>query len=224
MTNSDGKNDRQSWRRWDGKWVWPGKKINRGETPKKILSRFWYLLIPFIGLMCSQESYVRPHLVHFEDVTNRERKLFLDNRDALKLNQGNLETEITNVQFEMDTTVIPQAAFYEMILDSLVTIRRTFDESLPVTEALIDSLRGVNQNLVAESQYNAGVWARRKVTRDSLRQQVLIFADSLVALADTIDAKEHLVYRVLHPGEFRKETSLFPGEADYPDRDKLPKR
>ncbi|MBD3337372.1 MAG: hypothetical protein GF355_17810 [Candidatus Eisenbacteria bacterium] len=48
--------------------------------------------------------------------------------------------------------------------------------------------------------------------------------DSLVALADTIEAKEDLVYRILHPGEFRREDALFPGEGDYPERDELPKR
>jgi hypothetical protein len=224
MTNSGGKHDRQSWRRWDGKWIWPGKKIDRGKTFKQIISRFWYLLIPFIGIMCSQESYVRPHLVHYEDLTNRERKIFLDARDSLSLERGNLETEISNVQFEMDTTVIPQSEFYEMILDSLVTIRRTFDVSLPVTEALIDSLNGVHRDLVENSELNADLWQRRISTRDSLYKQVLIFEDSLVALADTIQAKDDLVYRILHPGEFRKETSLFPGEEDYPDRDKLPKR
>lgn len=218
----EGKNNRHSWRRWGGRWVWPGKNLERGKTTRAIFSRFWYLLMPVIGIMCSQGSYVRPHLVDVEDTANREKKVFLDQKDNLLLRIDEQRNQIFLIEDEMDTTVVPQIAFNEEILDSLVQIRRTYDKTIPQTEALIDSLQQVHDNLKADSETAFKLWKRNEEIRDSLTSEVLRTEDEIEVLDDSIQVKADRVYRILNPGEFRKTTALFPGEGDYPERDSLP--
>lgn len=224
MSEQNGKRDRHSWRRREGRWVWPGKDLERGKTTKGLALRLLYLLMPVIGIMCSQEAYVRPHLMAFEDGGNREKKVFIDKRDNLQLRLSDLGNDTLNTIFEMDTTVVPQIAFYEEILDSLLAIRQTYDRTLPVTEAIIDSLGKVREELDEKNLLTRALYERHVAARDSLRGEVLKAEELLTALADTIRAKDARVYRILHPEDFRKGTAIFPGPGDYPDRDSLPRR
>jgi hypothetical protein len=222
MSESEGRKNRLSWHRWGGKWVWPGKNLDRGKTTKAIFSRFWYLLMPVIGIVCSQGSYVRPHLVEVEDTTNREKKVFLDQKDNRLLRIDELRNQIYLIEDEMDTTVVPQIAFNEEILDSLVQIRRTYDQTIPQTEALVDSLQQTHDGLKADAEAAFNLWKYKETVRDSLTGEVLRIEDDIVILDDSIRVKGDRVYRILNPGEFRKTTALFPGEGDYPERDSLP--
>jgi septal ring factor EnvC (AmiA/AmiB activator) len=224
MTGTDGKPDRLTWRRWNGQWIWPGKKLERAPVLKAILKRSWYLLMPLLGIMCSQDSYVRPHLVGFEDTTNREKKIFLDKRDNLRMRLSSLEADIYNVETEMDTTVRPQIEVYESFLDSLVTIRQEYDRTLPEAEAMIDSLKQELADLKGMSRRASRLLASKIALRDSLGTAIDSMYAMVEVLDDTIQAREELVYRILHPGEFRKKTAIFPGKGEYPNRDRLPRR
>jgi hypothetical protein len=212
-------------RRFGGRWVREGQQfVERGRGLRQVLGRFWYLLVPFIGIMCANDTYVRPELEDIKNITNLERKDVLDVQDDLRAQASAVQTEVVTVEAEIDTLYDPRIAGYTAVFDSLKSIRLIYDSTIPATQQRIDSLQTVHDEIADENERLAEVFRRRSTTLDSLHAWQAELQDSIVALDGLITMQTDYLYRVRHPKDFRRKDALLTGEGEYPRRDENPPR
>jgi len=212
-------------RRFGGQWVREGQQfVERRRGLRGVFLRFWYLLVPFIGIMCANDTYVRPELEDIKNITNLERKEVLDAQDDLRARASAVQTEVVTIEAEIDTLYDPRIAGYTAVFDSLKSIRLLYDESVPRTRARIDSLQTIHAEITTENNGLAEVYRRRSATLDSLQAWEVELQDSIAALDDLITLQTDYLYRVRHPKDFRRKDALFTGEGEYPHRDENPSR
>jgi hypothetical protein len=212
-------------KRFGGHWVRQGEQFkDRNRVPRLILSRFWYLLVPFIGIMCAHQAYVRPDLEDIKNTTNLERKELLDEQDNLKAQITALQSQEQEVSAEIDTLYTPQINYYQAIYDSLLTLRRVYDETLPRTKRQIDSLRTIADGIEDDLDRLSEVYRRRSATLDSLAAWQATLEDSTVLLDERIALKTDRLFRTRYPEEHRRKEAVFTGEGVYPRRDENPVR
>lgn len=212
-------------RRFGGRWIKEGEQYReRNRALKVILSRFWYLLVPFLGIMYAHDSYVRPQTEDIKSIKNQERAQLLDSKDDLRVQRSNVQSEIRSVSDVLDTLYLPQIRFYGTVHDSLLKIRQVYDETLPMTKTRIDSLSAINEALVAEIDELSNTYRDRDEALDGLRAWRSTMQDSIVVLDDMIALKTDELFREQNPLEYRRRNALFTGEGDYPNRDDNPER
>lgn len=212
-------------RRFGGRWIKDGEQYReRNRVIKAIFSRFWYLLVPFLGIMYAHDSYVRPQTEDIKSIKNQERAELLDAKDVLRVQRSNVQSETQSVSAELDTLYLPQIKFYGAQHDSLMKIRKVYDETLPVTKARIDSLTAINDALVAEIESLSNTYRQRDEVLAELKLWRATMQDSIVALDDMIALKTDELFREQNPLEYRRKNALFTGEGNYPNRDENPKR
>jgi len=217
--------DSSNYRRFGGKWVEPGKQFqDKRRGLRLVLSRFWYLLVPFVGVMCANSTYVRPELEDIKNAKNLERKEVLDLKDDIQSERAGIGTEIVNVETTIDTLYQPQIDLYSTIHDSLVAVRQIYDETLPRTRARIDSLQAIHDEIAADVEQLSETFRRRSSTLDSLEDWRAALADSIVRLDEVIAMRSDRLYRLRNPKDFERKEALFTGEGVYPRRDENPTR
>jgi hypothetical protein len=209
--------------RW-GRPLRTAKSRVRTSVFKQIFGRFWYFIIPGLGIVCAQDAYVRPHLVNDENTINLARVATDQVRDSLLADLRVIDGETGAVQAEIDSTWTPQVALYRTVLDSLLLVRREYDAALPSAESKVDSLDlalaeilTALQSASAELQEHQLDIDRMKVRRRTLRDSIDAASGEIQELADVYD-------RLANPDNYRKNTALIPGPGTYPDRDNLPPR
>jgi len=212
-------------RRFGGRWIREGEQFREGSrTLRLILGRFWYLLVPFIGIMCANDSYVRPDVEDMKSIVSVERRHTLDEIDDLKARATGIQTDVVTVESEIDTLYNPRILGFTEVVDSLRSVRLVYDGTIPVTEQRIDSLQTIHDQVVAENEGLAEVYRRRAATLDSLRAWSAQLQDSIVALDDLIASRTDHLYRLRNPKDFRRREALITGEGEYPRRDENPPR
>jgi len=212
-------------RRFGGRWVREGQQfVERGRGLRHVLSRFWYLVVPFIGIMCANDTYVRPELEDVKNITNLERRDVLDAQDDLRAQASGVQTEVVTVEAEIDTLYDPRITGYTTVFDSLKSIRLIYDETVPATQQRIDSLQTVHAGIAAENNHLAEVFRQRATTIDSLQTWQAELQDSIATLDELITMQTDYLYRVQHPKDFRRKDALITGAGEYPHRDENPTR
>lgn len=212
-------------RRFAGRWIREGEQYReRRRLLKAILGRFWYLLVPFIGIMCANDTYVRPDLEDIKNAQNLERKDVLDRKDELRAQIAAVEGEIVTVQDMIDTLYAPRIEIFTAIRDSLLDVRAIYDATLPVTRARIDSLQAVYDEISGEVDRLSATYGMRSTTLDSLSRWRATLSDSIIGLDETIALRTDHLYRLRHPKEYQRRDALFIGEGEYPQRDENPSR
>lgn len=208
-----------------GQWIHPQEQYkDRHRFLRKIAGRVWYLLVPFVGIMCANDTYVRPDLEMIKSQKNLDRKGLLEQTDDLRADITGLHSEIVIISAELDTVHLPKIKLHGAILDSLLATRRVYDEQLPITAAEIDSLRLLFESIQTEIGDLSTTFLLRAATLDSLGDTQAALKDSIIVLDDLIVLETDYLYRVRHPKEFRKKEALFTGEGEYPRRDENPIR
>ena len=207
--------------RW-GRPLRTAKSRVRTSVFKQIFGRFWYFIIPGLGIVCAQDAYVRPHLVEDENTINLGRVATDQVRDSLLADLRIIDNETSAVEAEIDSTWTPQVALYRSVLDSLLAVRREYDAAIPTAESKVDSLDEALAELVtalqtasAELQEYQLHIDEKKTRRRTLRDSISVLATEIEELADVYD-------RLANPDDYRKNTALIPGPGNYPDRDNLP--
>jgi len=212
-------------RRFGGRWVREGQQYQeRFKGVRMIFGRFWYLLVPFLGIMCANDSYVRPVTEDVKSVKNKERAVLLDQKDDIRAQVSTIQTETQTVSDEIDTLYAPQIEFYEVILDSLIQRRSIYDRELPLTRAKVESLRTVRDGIAAELAQLASQFQDRKETLANLEVWHATMVDSIAALDLVIAERSDELQRTRSPLEFRRREALITGEGEYPRRDENPPR
>jgi hypothetical protein len=212
-------------RRFGGRWVQEGDQYrDRYRVLRAILTRFWYLLVPFIGVMWAHSSYVRPTTEDIKSTKNHLRKELLDAQDDVRHDVSALQTEIQTVSAEIDTLYMPQVRFYRAQNDSLVRIRSIYDQTLPQTQARVDSLRLVRDSIATEVTDLERMFAERSQVMEGLVSWQETLVDSIEGLDSQIALRTDELYRARNPEEYRRREALFTGEGRYPRRDENPQR
>ncbi|MFC1573330.1 hypothetical protein ACFL6M_07005 [Candidatus Eisenbacteria bacterium] len=220
MTNKSG-----GVRRFGGRWVREGDQYkDRNRVPRAILSRFWYLLVPFLGIMWAHDSYVRPDVEDIKSQKNLGLKYLLDRQDDVRADISVIQTEAQTISDEVDTLYLPQVRLYKSINDSLVAIRTVYDESLPTTEVKLDSLRHERTILTADLDQLSATYRERSTTLEGLLAWEATLKDSILTLDGLIAMKSDELWRQRNPEEYRRREALFKGQGDYPRRDENPPR
>ncbi|MFH1143261.1 MAG: hypothetical protein V1774_01805 [Candidatus Eisenbacteria bacterium] len=212
-------------RRFGGRWVREGQQFEEhGRVLRLILGRFWYLLVPFIGIMCANDSYVRPDIEDIKNINNLERKDALDEIDDMKAKASGVQTEYVTVEAEIDTLYSPRILGFTAVVDSLKSIRILYDGTVPATRTRIDSLKTIFDQVVAENEQLARVFRSRSTTLDSLSSWSAQLGDSILVLDDRVAKRTDHLYRVRNPKDYKRKEALFTGEGEYPRRDENPPR
>ena len=209
--------------RW-GRPLRTAKSRVRTSVFKQIFSRFWYFIIPGLGIVCAQDAYVRPHLMNDENTINLARVATDQVRDRLLADHRVIEGETFALQAEIDSTWTPQVGLYRSILDSLLAVRREYDAALPTAEAKVDSLDTALTELLTALQTASAELQEHQLDIDEMKVRRRTLGDSLALVAREIEELADVYDRLANPDDYRKNTALIPGPGNYPDRDNLPPR
>lgn len=196
----------------------------RTSVIKQILTRFWYLVIPGLGVVCAQDAYVRPHLVADENTINLGRVATDQVRDSLLAHLRIIDGETGAVRAEIDSTWNRQVNLYHSVLDSLLTIRREYDQAIPVAEAKVESLTAALAEIQTALQTASAELQNYQLNIDDMKVRRRSLRDSIDAVALEIEELADVYDRLANPDKYRKNTALIPGPGNYPDRDNLPPR
>jgi len=212
-------------KRFGGRWVREGEQYeDKNRIARLIFSRFWYLLVPFIGIMYAHAAYVRPDLEDIKNTKNLERKALLDEQDDIRASVSAIQSQTQEVSAEVDTLHMPLVKYNQAIHDSLIAIRHVYDETLPRTKAQIDSLQAVSDEIEDDLDHLSQVFKVRTTTLDSLAAWEVTLQDSIESLDDRVALRTDELYRTRNPEEYRRKEALFTGEGAYPRRDENPDR
>ncbi|MCK4306109.1 MAG: hypothetical protein KAY24_17850 [Candidatus Eisenbacteria sp.] len=212
-------------RRFGGRWIREGEQYeDRHRALRAVLRRFWYLLVPFLGIMWAHDTYVRPYVEDIKSLTNRERKTLLDNQADIRAEVSGIQSEIQTVSSEIDTLYLPQVKLYRAINDSLIKVRTVYDQTLPETKARIDSLHVEHDAVVAEIDQLQATLEQRLGTLNGLKTWHATLQDSIEALDELTSLMTDELYRLVNPEEYRRREAMFTGQGEYPRRDENPRR
>lgn len=212
-------------KRFGGRWVREGEQYeDKNRIARLIFSRFWYLLVPFIGIMYAHAAYVRPDLEDIKNTKNLERKALLDEKDDIRASVSAIQSQTQEVSAEVDTLYMPQVKYFQAVHDSLIATRQVYDETLPRTKAQIDSLQAVSDGIEGDLNRLSQIFKERTTTLDSLAAWRVALRDSIESLDDRVALRTDELYRTRNPEEYRRKEALFTGEGAYPRRDENPKR
>ncbi len=152
-------------RRSGGRWVPPSETYaDRHRAGRWILSRWWLLVVPFLGVMWANSSYVRPVVADIDSALARERSEVLDHQDEARSRRDLLQSEIHAITTEIDTLYQPMVSFHQALHDSLVQMRHEQESRPQVTQATVDSLLFLRSELAAEAQeLRRDYWSRSSV-------------------------------------------------------------
>jgi hypothetical protein len=195
----------------------------RGGLLKVVFARFWFLIIPLIGLVYANVKQVTPRVQDLNKAMTAEQKE-MEHQRTQTLTQANpIRAHISALAALGDTF---QVRFVKV--DSLSANISTFlDADRKATAKLnseIDSLRQVYE--VASTQASAYAESLRALVPvvDSLQKTIATRTDETQRLWAETTERVDLADRILNPDKYKKNSALVTGQGEYPNRDELPKR
>jgi hypothetical protein len=196
----------------DDAWYFRGRRIREREASDErsgvlrvIFSRFWYVLVPLIGILFANLVQVRPALEGLTQAQALEHRDALRRREEVRTQVNAAKFELATVAVVIDTLYAPRIELYTVMRDSLAGLRQAYELTLPATQARGDSLRAVGAGIAAQIEGDAARLGRRLSARDSLAARLAALDDSLIAGEGRIAARNDLLYRLRHPKEARLE-------------------
>ncbi|MBP6875009.1 MAG: hypothetical protein KBD56_02965 [Candidatus Eisenbacteria bacterium] len=195
----------------------------RGGVLKVIFSRFWFLIIPLIGLVYANARQVTPQVEALKKEIAAEQKEKEKQRTQTLTSANPIRFRISAIEALSDTFNVRYTK-----IDSLTENIATFLEADRKATAQLhfesDSLRQVFES----SSALAAAYS------DSLRNLTPIIDSLETLIADRNQETQRLwvettqsfdlTDRILNPGSYKKKSALVTGEGEYPNRDELGKR
>jgi hypothetical protein len=207
----------------DDAWYFRSRRIREKEASDKrggllrvILGRFWYVLIPLIGILFANLAEVRPALDDLSQAQALEHRDALRRREAVRTQVNAAKFELATVAVVIDTLYAPRMARYTVMRDSLAALRQVYDQTLPATQARGDSLRAVGDGITAQIERDAAWLRRRTISRDSLAARQSELEGALVALEERNASRNDVLYRLRHPKAARLEARTAGRAAPAP--------
>ena len=187
------------------RWLRDGEPSEgRNRIVRAILSRFWYVLLPFLGILAADGAYVRPRLKETQSLIRLEQKQGLRQVGDVRLQAGVVRAEYVAVRVAIDTLLTPRVAAFHAVIDSLEDVRLTYEANRLGTEQRDDSLRLVRDEILAENERLARAFARRSAALDSVNAWSVHLQDSLLTLDDRVARRTDELYRLRNPKEARR--------------------
>jgi hypothetical protein len=212
-------------KRFGGRWVRAGDQYReRHKVPKMVLARFWYLLVPVLGILWAHDSYIRPVAEDVKSLQNREKAQVLDQQDDIRAQVSVVQSQSNEVGSQLDTLYLPQIEFYGTVHDSLRQLRLVYDSNLPRSKARLDSLTNMRDQLTGELDQLSQTFRERSTLLRDLKTWRATMEDSIRGLDSLIALRTDDLYRKQHPLEYRRKEALFTGQGEYPRRDENPPR
>jgi len=170
-------------RRFGGRWVSDDTRYqDRHSTLKAVVSRFWYLLVPLVGITWADSAYVRPDVEAIKSQRNREIAKTMDRQDQIRAQVTDLHSEIATLEAEIDTLHMPLVVMRQTVYDSLSLVRKQLDRNPEILNAAIDSLAILRDYLAADIDRLAREYEAQNAILANLGEWETTLQDSMVTL------------------------------------------
>ena len=190
---------------------------------KFILQRSWVLIVPLIAVGWYQAREVAPRVKAVHAEMEKERAEIDMQRAKTLSDARRVEVGISALRALADTFEVRFAGI-DALMDSVTALRDADLSDLRWLEKQSDSLRAVESVASGKSDELSRLLPPMQQKIDSLKAVIAARDEEIQKLEAERKADADLTERVLRPDLFRKNSALFTGEGDYPNRDALPKR
>ncbi len=190
---------------------------------KFILQRSWVLIVPFIAIGWYQAREVAPRIKALDAQIAAEQDSVDNQRAVILTGARKVEASLSAIRALSDTFAVRFDAVAQLI-DSVTVLRNAEMSDLRYLERQADSLQKVYLQASGKSEVLARLLPPMQSRIDSLRAVIAARNSEIARLEEEKRADADLTDRVLRPDAYRKNSALFTGEGDYPNRDALPKR
>jgi chromosome segregation ATPase len=197
---------------------------DRGNPVLKfILQRSWVLVVPLIAVGWYQAREVAPKVKAIQEDLEQKRAETDQQRTKTLSDARRVEVGISALRALSDTF---QVRFdgVDTLIDSVAALRAADLSDLHWLEAQAESLQAIYSEASGKSDELSRLLPPMQQKIDSLRAVIAARDEEVAELEAERKADAELTERVLRPDLFRKNSALFTGEGDYPNRDALPKR
>ena len=190
---------------------------------KFILQRSWVLIVPFIAMGWYQAREVSPRIKAIEARMAAERDSVDAQRASILTGARKIEANLSAIRALSDTFQVRFDAV-ETLIDSVTILRNADLSDLRFLENQADSLRRTLSLATGKSTELSALLPPMQARIESLRTVIQARSEEIARLEEEKRADADLTDRVLRPDAYRKNSALFTGEGDYPNRDALPER
>jgi uncharacterized small protein (DUF1192 family) len=188
-----------------------------------ILQRSWVLVVPLIAVGWYQAREVSPRVKAIQADLEQKRAETDQKRTKTLSDARRVEVGISALRALADTFQVRFGGI-DALMDSVATLRDKELSDLHWLQTQADSLQVVYSQASGKSDGLSGLLPPMQNKIDSLKAVIAARDEEIKKLEAERKADAELTERVLRPDLFRKNSALFTGEGDYPNRDALPKR
>ncbi len=186
-------------------------KKDRFPGLKAVLGRWWWLLLPLLGIMCA-EAYVGPQVADSKDSENRILSAQNEQLELLQAEYRSVDNERLSVLDVIDTLYVPEIRWTTHLRDSLKAVRLQIESAFPMMEAQIETLNVKLLALQAPLEEVSETIQLRNSEIESYRARIGALRDSISNLTHEQEALADRLYRLEHPEEFDRSRALIsPG-------------
>jgi len=195
----------------------------RRGIAKVIFSRFWFLIIPLIGLVYANVRQVTPVVKELGLKVKEEQKAMEAQRTQTLTRANPIRAHISALAALGDTFQV-RFAKLDSVTANLFTFLEADRKATAKLHAEIDSLTQVYTLASTEASALADTLQGLAPVVDSLQQTIASRHDQSQQLWAQTTQNLDLTDRILNPDKYKKRSALVPGEGEYPNRDELPRR
>jgi hypothetical protein len=197
---------------------------DQGNRPLKfLLQRTWVLVVPLIAIGWYQAREISPRVKAIQAEVDTQRAQVEGQRAKTLSDARRVEVGISALRALADTFEVRFAGI-DALIDSVTALRNADMSDLGWLEHQADSLRVIESEATGKSDQLSRLLPPMQTKIDSLKAVIAARDEEIQKLEAERKADADLTERVLRPDLFRKNSALFTGEGDYPNRDALPKR
>ncbi len=194
--------DRESGRKATTYW-----KPQRHAGLKQVLGRWWWLLLPLLGIVCAQ-AYVSPQISDSRSAVNKIKAAQTEQEEQLGAEWRSVDNERLSVRSVIDTLYLPEVEWHTRLLDSLRAVRLQIASAFPMMEAQIETLTVRLQALQSPLEKVTGYIQQTNAEIESYRNKIGVLRDSIGTLTNEQEALADRLYRLQHPEEFDRSRAL----------------
>jgi hypothetical protein len=206
-----------------GRYGSGGDDEERRGFAKVIFSRFWFLIIPLIGLVYANVRQVTPIVQDMKTQATAEKTAMELTRTQTLTRANPIRAHISAIGALGDTFQV-RFAKLDSVTANLVTFLDADRKATAKLHAEIDSLAQAYTLASGEASALADTLKGLAPVVDSLQVTIASRKEQAQQLWALTTQNLDLTDRILNPDKYKKRSALVPGEGEYPNRDELPRR
>lgn len=190
---------------------------------KVVFSRFWFLIIPLIGLVYANVRQVTPVIQNMKKTATEEKTAMEKERTQTLTRANPIRARISAIGALGDTFQV-RFAKLDSVTANLATFLDADRRATAKLHAEIDSLTQVYTLASGEASALADTLQGLAPVVDTLQATIASRKEQAQQLWAQTTQNLDLTDRILNPDKYKKRSALVPGEGEYPNRDELPRR